>query len=258
MPFPTVLYESDKRIATVTLNRPEQRNALDMRMCDDLLSVMAAVQATSAELRVVLFRGAGPVFCAGADLRERDGKGPDWVRERRRRAFAAYDAIAGCALPCIAVVHGPAIGSGCEIAAACDFIIAADAASFRYPEVGWGTVGATQRLPRIVGKQIAKELLFTGRKVTAAEAVHIGLVNRAVPASDLDSTVAELVGAIVEAPPLAMRLAKRCIDLGMETDLQRGIAIEMSAIEEALADKEWSQGVKDFARRRRDEHKDKA
>jgi enoyl-CoA hydratase len=256
MALSTLLFESDKRIATVTLNRPAQRNALDMRMCDDLLSVMASVRA-AGDLRVVLFRGAGPVFCAGADLREREDKGPDWVRERRRRAFAAYDAIGDCALPCIAVVHGAAIGSGCEIAASCDFIVAAEEASFRYPEIGWGTVGATQRLPRIVGKQIAKELLFTGRKVTAAEAVRIGLVNRAVPAGDLDAVVAQLADAIAAAPPLALRLAKRCVDRGMEADLKGGIAIEMSAIDEALADKEWSQGVKDFAQRPRDRHKDK-
>src|SRR5262249_34167311 len=159
--------EEAEGIATVTLNRPEQRNALNLQLCDDLFAVMQAVRGLP-DLRVVVFRGAGPAFCAGADLREREGKGSEWVRERRRRAFAAYDPIAECGLPCLAAVHGAAIGWGCEIAASCDFIIASEDASFRYPEIGWGTVGATQRLPRIVGKPMAKELLFTGRKVVAA------------------------------------------------------------------------------------------
>ena len=122
--------------------------------------------------------------------------------------------------------------------------------SRRYPEISWGTVGATQRLPRIVGKAMAKELLFTGRKVAAEEAVRIGLANRAVPAGELDAAVLALARDIAKAPPLTLRLAKTCVDLGTETDLSRGISIEMMAVERALADAEWRKGVDAFAARR--------
>ena len=116
--------------------------------------------AADDRVRVVIVRGSGSMFCAGADLKERQNMSADEVRSRRIKGFAAYHAIEALPQPAIAMVRGAAIGSGCEIAAACDFIVAADDASFRYPEIGWGTVGATQRLPRIVGRRIAKELLF--------------------------------------------------------------------------------------------------
>lgn len=243
--YETLRVDRQGGIVTLTLHRPEQRNALNLAMCDDLLASLTSLRG-DAEARIVLVRGAGPVFCAGADLRERDGKTEAWVRERRRRAFAAYDAIASCELPTVAVVHGAAIGSGGEIAVCCDFILASTAASFRWPEVGWGTVGATQRLQRIVGRNLAKELLFTGRRVSADEAVRIGLANRAETPDSLDAAVAEIAEAIAKAPPLAMRLSKRCIDLGAETDLRRGVEIELMAIDRALADREWREGVKAF------------
>ena len=242
---PTILLTITDGIATATLNRPDQRNALNLAMCDDLHRVMEQVTGDPA-VRVVVFKANGPVFGAGADLKERQGKSAEWVRERRRRAFAAYALLAACPKPCIAAVHGAAVGSSAEIASACDFVIAATAATFRYPEVVRGTVGATQRLPRIVGKALAKELLFTGRVVEAEEAQRIGLVNRVVAPDQLDTVVGELARAIAAAPPLAMQLAKHCIDRGMETDLAGGIEIEKQAIERALAGDEWQQGVAAF------------
>jgi enoyl-CoA hydratase/carnithine racemase len=241
----TVLLDVQDGIATVTLNRPAQRNALNLAMCDDLHRVMTAINRDAA-VRVVVFKANGPVFGAGADLKERAGKTAEWVRERRRRAFAAYEELAACVKPCLAAVHGAAVGSSAEIASACDFVILSTAASFRYPEVIRGTVGATQRLPRIVGKALAKELLFTGRIVDSNEAVRIGLANRAVPPDQLDGVVGELARAIAAAPPLAIQLVKRCIDQGVETDLASGIAIERQAIEQALASDEWQHGVAAF------------
>lgn len=244
--IPTVLLDITDGIATVTLNRPDQRNALNLAMCDALRQLMERVNRDDT-IRVVLVRAAGKVFGAGADLKERVGMAADWVHERRRRAFAAYATLSACQNPCIAVVHGAAVGSSAEIATACDFVILSTEATFRYPEVVRGTVGATQRLPRIVGKALAKELLFTGRVVGAEEAVRIGLANRAVPPDQLDAVVAELARSIAAAPPLSIQLVKRCIDLGSETDLAHGIEIEKLAIERALADTEWQQGVAAFA-----------
>jgi enoyl-CoA hydratase len=151
-------------------------------------------------------------------------------------------------MPAIAVVAGPAVGSGCEIAAACDFIVATPDASFRTPEALWGTVGATQRLPRVLGKRLAKDLMFTGRKLSAEEAQTAGLVSRIVPQAQLESALAEIVKPIVEAPPGALRLAKRCIDTGLELDAKGALATELLAIEENLARGEWRAGMSEFGK----------
>src|SRR5205807_3438664 len=139
-------------------------------------------------------------------------------RNRRLRGFAAYDALENLPMPVIAVVDGAAIGSGCEIAAACDFIVATPQATFSTPEALWGTVGATQRLPRVLGKRLAKDLMFTGRKLTAEDAKVAGLVTRIVAAGKLDAALAEIAQAIGKASPAGLRQAKRCIDQGSELD----------------------------------------
>ena len=223
-------------VATVALNRPEARNALNLEMCE---AVVTAVKDISREeaIRVVFVRGNGPVFCGGADLKERTGKSEAWVRERRMKAFAAYEALEALPMPCIALVHGAAIGSGVEIAAACDFIVATPEAAFRTPEAQRGTVGATQRLPRVLGKRLAKDLMFTGRALTAEEALRAGFVTRL--STDLDAAKKEIAEAVIKAPPLAMRLAKRCIDRGVERDPQGARQVEIEAIEEQLSSGQW-------------------
>ena len=163
------------------------------------------------------------------------------------RGFAAYDAIERLPMPVIAAVQGPAAGSGLEIAAACDFIIATPQAVFWTPEALWGTVGATQRLPRIVGKRLAKDMMFTGRKLDAAQAVDAGLVSRIVDTDRLDAELLEIAGTLVKAPPLAMRLAKRCIDRGLELDPRGALAEELLAIDENLAGSDWRSAIGSFA-----------
>ncbi|MFC4055358.1 enoyl-CoA hydratase/isomerase family protein [Actinomadura syzygii] len=241
-----VLVEEADGVAHVVLNRPGSRNALNLAMCHRLSEVFARLDADDG-VGAVLLRAAGPAFCAGADLKERQGRDEGWVRARRLASFAAYEAIERCAKPVVALAHGPVVGSGGEIAMSCDFIVAADDATFRFPEAHWGTVGATQRLQRVVGKRRAKELLFTSRTMPAAEAVAIGLVARTVPAAELLATGAELAAKIAGAPRLAMALTKQAVDLGSETDLAKGIRIEMAAIERCLADGGWRGGVENFA-----------
>ena len=233
----SVMYSVSEGVATIALNRPEVRNALNLEMCEALLEVTKNLLET--DVRVVFVCGNGPVFCGGADLKERGGKSEAWVRARRMKAFAAYAALEALPMPCVALVHGAAIGSGCEIAAACDFIVAAPEATFRTPEAQRGTVGATQRLPRILGKRLAKDLMFTGRALTADEAKEAGLVTRIVPFSEFKDTKAEIAASIVKAAPLAMRLAKRTIDRGIELDPQGALQAELEAIEEQLAAGEW-------------------
>jgi len=221
-------------VATIALNRPEVRNALNLEMCDALLQVVK--ELVEKRVRVVFVRGNGPVFCGGADLNERKGKSEEWIRARRMRAFAAYAALESLPMPCVALVHGAAIGSGVEIAAACDFIVATPDASFRTPEAQRGTVGATQRLPRILGKRLAKDLMFTGRALTAAEARDAGFVARI---GNLETEKSAIAEAILKAPALALELAKRTIDRGIELDPQGALQAEVEAIEEQLAAGQW-------------------
>jgi len=229
---PTVMYSVDGGVATIALNRPEVRNALNLTMCEALL---AATEKASVDetVRVVFVRGNGPVFCGGADLRERTGMTEAWIRARRQKAFDAYEALEALPMPCIALVHGAAIGSGVEIAAACDFIVATADVSFRTPEAQRGTVGATQRLPRILGKRLAKDLMYTGRALTAEEARDAGFVSRVV--EDLDNEKKLISESICKAAPLALRLAKRTIDRGIELDPKGAREAEIEAIEEQLA-----------------------
>ena len=222
-------------VATIALNRPEVRNALNLQMCEALAEVTRKI--LEKDVRVVFVRGNGPAFCGGADLLERKGKNEEWIRARRMKAFAAYAALESLPMPCIALVHGAAVGSGVEIAAACDFIVATPDALFRTPEAQRGTVGATQRLPRIIGKRLAKDLMFTGRSLSAAEAREAGFVARI--ANDLDRERKKIAEEILKASPLALKLAKRTIDRGVELDPQGALQAEIEAIEEQLGSGQW-------------------
>ena len=233
-----VLYSVADGVATLTLNRPESRNALNQEMCDRLVS-LSKESSSNPGIKLLLVRANGPVFCAGADLKERQGMNEAQVRERRMKGFAVYAALETLPMPAIAVVQGPAVGSGCEIAGACDFIVATPEASFRTPEAIRGTVGATQRLPRILGKRLAKDLMFTGRTLSAEEAREAGLVSRLVPATDLEKVIEEIKTEILKTPQQSLRLAKRCIDRGVELDPKGALEEEIAAIEEQLAAGNW-------------------
>jgi len=248
------VHRGDGGVVRVVLDRPAARNALDLPMCHQLRDAFEELDA-DPEVRVVLLAASGPAFCAGADLKERTGRDESWVRRRRLAAYAAYEAVERCAKPVVACVHGPVVGSGGEIAMACDFVLAADTTTFRFPEPRWGTVGATQRLQRVAGKRRAKELLFTGRELGVAEAREIGLVARVVPADELETAAAGLAEHVAQAPPLALALTKQAIDLGEEVDLDRGVRIEAAAVERLLADGGWRRGVAAFTSGRTD-HRD--
>lgn len=233
-----VLYSVADGVASVTLNRPHSRNALNAAMCDGLI---AAAQSAAADesVKLVLVRGNGPVFCAGADLKERQGMTEAQVRSRRMKGFAAYEALESLPMPAIAIVAGPAVGSGCEIAGACDFIVATPEASFRTPEALRGTVGATQRLPRVLGKRLAKDMMFTGRTLSAEEALQHGFVSRLVAPPDLEDEIAEIARVITGATKSGLAAAKRVIDRGVELDPRGALQAEIDAIEEQLASGSW-------------------
>jgi enoyl-CoA hydratase len=234
----TLQLSVDGAVATITLDRPEARNALNLEMCLDLASAALELEKNPA-VRVVFIRGAGPAFCAGADLKERADKTKEWVRERRLKAFAAYDALEALPFPVIAVVHGPAMGAGVEICTVSDFVVATPGASFGTPEAQRGTIGATQRLAKIIGRGLAKDMMYTGRRLTAQEASVAGLVARIVGAESLEEELSKIATAIAAVPVLAMRQAKRCISRGFELDAKGALALEIEAIDEQLAAGTW-------------------
>lgn len=232
-------------IVRLRLERAQARNAVNLEMCHALSAACESI-ASDPQARVVLIEAAGPVFCAGADLKERRGRAPAWIAARRRASFAAYAAIEAQPVPVIAVIDGPVIGGGGEIVMAADFAIASSNARFRWPEAHWGTVGATQRLPRVIGKARAKELLFTGREIDAREAWQLGLVAQICAPEEIAQRAEATAQAIAQAPALSMRLTKQCVDLGTNTDLAHGIDLELLAIDRNLAGDEWAKGLEAF------------
>lgn len=230
---PSVRVEINAPVAEIILNRPDQRNAVNSQLLDELLAALQLAQSDES-VRVVLVRGAGPAFCAGNDLKERSTMSVDEVIARRRKGHHVFEAIERFPKPCIAVVHGPAVAAGCEIALCCDFIIAGAAATFRYPEGVRGSGGGTRRLPRIVGKAMAKELLFTGRLIEAEEAHWLRMVNRVVPDEQLLDIARGLGATIANGRPFAMSLTKRAIDDGAGADPEDAKRIEEEAIAAAI------------------------
>lgn len=241
----TIKLELNGARADVVLNRPQARNALNFEMCEDLIEAFGQI-ASMRDVHLVVLRSEGSVFCAGADMKERKGRDEQWVLARRRLAFKAYETIGACAIPVIAQVQGAMVGSGGEIAMSCDFIIASTDTTFRVPEPQWGTVGATQRLQRVVGVARAKELLYTGRVMPADEAHQIGLITTLTSPEALASTVDDTAERILRAPTLAIKLTKHCVDAGSRTDLASGIAIELAAIDRLLSESDWRGSVDRF------------
>ncbi|WP_009884325.1 enoyl-CoA hydratase/isomerase family protein [Brevibacterium aurantiacum] len=247
----TLTTDREGDVLIIRLDRPEARNAVNLDMCRDLIDVFAAIDAEPPG--AVLIGANGPSFCAGADLKERQGKDAAWIRQRRLASFAAYRAILRCRVPVLAHLHGAVVGSGGEIALSCDFAYAQDDVAFRYPEIHWGTIGATQRLQRVVGARKAKELLFTNAVVKSDEAFALGLIQKVLPAAHGWETSLAAAHTIAEAPTSAMQLTKSAIDSGGEVTLDQGLDIELRAIENNLALGEWKTGLADFANRGDDE-----
>ena len=236
------------------MNRPASANALNTQMGLDLVSAFEAVLMDPAPYRCVILTGTGDkAFCAGGDLKERNGmtdaawRAQHLIFERMARAILA------CPVPVIAAVNGSAYGGGCEIAAACDFIIAADTAMFALPETRLGIIpgaGGTQTIARAVGERRAKELLMTGTPFTAVEAAEWGLANRVVPMADLIDNAVLTARKIAANAPLAVRQAKHAIHHGLQMSLGDGLAFEIEAYNRLVPTRDRSEGVIAFNERR--------
>ena len=241
-----VRLEVEAGIATVTLDRPEALNAISTELARALAATFEPL-GTRRDLRAVVLTGAGErAFCAGADLKERSGfDDHGWFvqREVLRRAFGA---VRRCPLPTVAAVFGFALGGGCELALACDLVVAADDTTMGLPEVRLGLVpagGGTQLLARRVGRSVAKDLVLTGRRVEAAEAQRLGLVDRVVPRAGALLAARGLAAEIAANAPTAVRLAKWALDLGADLAQEAGLEVEDQAWRRAVLSDDRREGI---------------
>ncbi len=251
--FEQIELSEEDNVATVRLNRPDRYNALGSRIVDELGQALERVEG-SEQARAVILTGAGErAFCSGVDLKERAEMTAEerWDHNRALNAFA--ERLARLQMPTVAALNGLAFGGGLEITLACDFRIAAEGAEFSLPEVGIGIVpgaGGTQRLPRLIGPTKAKELILTGRRVSADDALDMGLVSKVVPPSSLMEEARSLAEEIAVNSPLALAYAKAAVDLASETTIEQGLRYETAAIRATLSSEDYQIGLAAFADRR--------
>lgn len=230
--LPILKVESDRGVVVLRLNRPEVMNALNFSLLDALKHNIEKLRSDN-EVRVVIITGEGEkAFCSGADLKERSTMEPAEVKKFILTIRNLFNDIAQLNKPVIAAINGIALGGGTELALACDIRIASENASMGLTETRLAIIpgaGGTQRLPRLIGLGKAKELIFTGRRVSSREALDIGLVNSVCPLEELMNECRKMAGMICEAGPIAVEQAKYAINHGVETDIQTGLAIESNA-----------------------------
>ncbi len=260
MTEPVLLSEESEGVALLTLNRPEVMNSFDFALLHALRDEIEALRFRT-EVRVIIVTGRGDkAFCAGADLKERVTLPPLKVKEYILTIRNLFTAIEFLNKPVIAAVNGVALGGGTELALASDIRLAADTATMGLTETRLAIIpgaGGTQRLPRLVGKGKAKELIFTGRRIGAPEALEIGLVNRVCPGAELLAECRRMAAMICEAGPVAIEQAKYAINYGSETDLHSGLAIESNAYWVTIPTEDRLEGLAAFREKRRPVYKGK-
>ena len=244
-----------EHVLIVTLNRPEVLNAINTRMGEETLDLWARLSADPSEVRCVVLTGAGErAFCAGGDLKERDGMTDEAWRAQHEIFERSFIALMECTVPVIAAVNGHAYGGGLETALCCDFIYAARGARFALSEVRLGIMpggGGTQNLARAAGERRAKELILSARAFSAEEAHEWGIVNRVCEPVELRSEAIAAAGSIAENAPLSVRQAKKSIHYGLQTDLLTGYRFEIEAYNRLVTTEDRHEGVRAFNEKRK-------
>jgi enoyl-CoA hydratase len=250
--YETLLVEQRQQIVYGTLNRPTSLNALNITLRDDLRRCFTDVQA-NRDVRVVVITGAGRAFCAGADIKEwREPTSVVEDREERVRRNI-WQTMSRCEVPIIAAINGFALGGGCELAMCCDIRVASDRAQLGLTEVTLGIIpggGGTQRLPRLIGEGKALELILTGRRIDASEALRLGLVEQVVPHDLLLPTAEGLAQTIASRAPLAVKYAKEAIVRGRELPLTEGLKVEAELYTLLRTTEDRMEGARAFQEKR--------
>jgi len=255
--YENILVERRERVAIITINRPEKRNALNIQTRAEGAAALDELAADDS-VHVVIFTGAGDkAFIAGADIAEFAERTALTQREvmLQRGLFNAVDSFPK---PIIAMVNGYCLGGGCEVALACDLRIAGESASFGQPEINLGIIpggGGTQRLTRLVGEGKAMEMILSGEIINAQEAYRLGLVNQVVPADQLLTKTMEIANRIAEKSPIAVRLAKEAVKLASRSNLDEGLRREVDLFALCFSSEDKDEGVKAFLEKRKPEFK---
>ena len=257
--YQTIRYEKNGNLAIAAINRPEALNALNGTVLEELSQVVAEVE-NDAEVRAFILTGEGRAFVAGADIGEQNALDVASARKFSQFGSSIFRRIEKLEIPTIAAVNGFCLGGGCELAMSFDIILASEKAKFGQPEVGLGITpgfSGTQRLPRRVGVAKAKELLFSGRMITAAEAEKIGLVNAVYPAEELMNATIEMAKYFTKNAPVAIKYVKASVDRGMQMDIDGGIALENELYAMCFATEDCKEGLTAFLEKRPAEFKNK-
>jgi enoyl-CoA hydratase len=257
--FENIIYKKMEKVARIIINRPEVKNALDMKTRAELREALMDSEKDQ-NIRVIIITGANGIFSSGADLRDFAELGHvemrEWLREYGINTIT--EIIMKMSKPVIALVDGSCFGGGLEIAMACDLIIATDRARFGQLEIRVGLIpggGGTQRLPRLIGLHKAKEYIFTGNIIDAMEAEKIGLVNKVVSVDKLNNVVNEIIKRIVDKSPILIKLAKEAINATIELPLSAGLAYERELFLYGWGTEDRVEGIKAFLEKRKPVYK---
>ncbi len=254
MAYENIMYQVEEGVATITFNRPKALNALNTALLGEFSQALDTVAADD-HIRVLILTGAGDkAFVAGADISELATYNPLTAKNFAQNGHSIFARLQALPIAVIAAVNGFALGGGTEIAIACDFIYASENAKFGQPEINLGLIpgfGGTQRLPRLIGANRAKELVFTGKMISAAEAEKIGLANKVVPQDQLMAEVMQTAREIASKGKVSLRAAKDVINRGLDADLATGIHIEVEGFGMCYASSDAKEGTSAFLEKRK-------